>query len=101
MKSDLNLLQSMTTLVVDVTSLASTSLVRVDVVDVADTSSRQHHELLEINIRKVSYVHRIYFEIAFFPKTDKFKSAFKLLLTSPGRKLWPILVLLYFQVKLI
>jgi hypothetical protein len=92
----------MTTLVVDVTSLASTSLVRVDVVDVADTSSRQHHELLpEINIRKVSYVHRIYFEIAFFPKTDKFKSAFKLLLTSPGRKLWPILVLLYFQVKLI
>ena len=102
MKSDLNLLQSMTTLVVDVTSLASTSLVRVDVVDVADTSSRQHHELLpEINIRKVSYVHRIYFKIAFFPKTDKFKSAFKLLLTSPGRKLWPILVLLYFQVKLI
>ena len=66
------------------------------------TSSRQHHEHLpEINIRKVSYVHRIYFEIVFFPKTDKFKSAFKLLLTSPGRKLWPILVLLYFQVKLI
>jgi len=29
----------------------STSLVRVDVVDVADTFSRQHHELLpEINI---------------------------------------------------
>ena len=57
------------------------------------TSSRQHHELLpEIKIRKVSYVHRIYFEIAFFLKTDKFKSAFKLRLASPGRKLWPILV---------
>ena len=97
MKSDLNLLQSMTTLVVDVTSLASTSLVRVDVVDVADTSSRQHHELLpEINIRKVSYGHRIS-KLFSFLKTDKFKSAFKLLLASPGRKLWPILVYCIFK----
>jgi hypothetical protein len=81
--------------------VVSTSLTlhHADFVDVVDTSSRHEH-LPEIKIRKVSYVHRIFnFEITFFLKTDKFKSVFKLLLTNPGRKLWPILVLLYFQIQ--
>jgi len=75
----------------------STSLVRVDVVDVA----RQHEHLPEIKIRlwKASEFTILIFEITFFLKTDKLKSAFKLRLTSPGRKLWPILVLLYFQIQ--
>ena len=63
------------------------------------TSSRQHHEHLpEIKIRlgKASEFTILIFEITFFLKTDKLKSAFKLRLTSPGRKLWPILFLLYF-----
>ena len=104
MKSDLNLLQSMTTLSTSRHVLGLrivlTSLVRVDVVDVADTSSRHEH-LPEIKFRlwKASEFTILIFEITFFLKTDKLKSAFKLRLTSSGRKLWPILVLLYFQVK--
>ena len=117
MKSDLNLLQSMTTLVVDVTSrhnivddhdvafdvlhvmpsdVASTSstlltlltLHHVNFFDVVDTSSRHEH-LPEIKIRlwKASEFTILIFEITFFLKTDKLKSAFKLRLTSPGRKL--------------
>jgi hypothetical protein len=109
MKSDLNLLQSMTTLV-DVTSRPQT-LLCIDVVGSRRrrrrcghvlTSSRQHHEHLpEIKIRlgKASEFTILIFEITFFLKTDKLKSAFKLRLTSPGRKLLPILVLLYFQIQ--
>ena len=97
-------LQSMTTLSTSRHVLGLrivlTSLVRVDVVDVADTSSRHEH-LPEIKFRlwKASEFTILIFEITFFLKTDKLKSAFKLRLTSSGRKLWPILVLLYFQVK--
>jgi hypothetical protein len=53
---------------------------------IVSTSLRRHEHLPEIKIRRVSYVH---FEI-FFLKTDTFKSAFKLRLASPGRKLLPI-----------
>ena len=60
-------------------------------VDVVDTYSRHEH-FPEIKIRKLSCVHRI-----LISKTDKFKSAFKLLLTNPGRKLWPILVYCIFK----
>ena len=66
------------------------------------TSSCQHREHLpEIKIRlwKASEFTILIFEITFFLKTDKLKSAFKFRLTSPGRKLWPILVLLYSQVN--
>ena len=55
---------------------------------IVSTSLRRHEHLPEIKIRRVSYVH---IEI-FFLKTDTFKSAFKLRLASPGRKLLPILV---------
>ena len=66
-----------------------------------DTSSRHEHQPLpEIKIRlwKASEFTILNFEITFFLKTDKLKSAFKLRIASPGRKLWPILVLLYFQI---
>ncbi len=100
MKSDLNLLQIDEA--VDVTSRHVTSrprtLLRIDVVDVvSDTSSltlwtRPLVMSIFLRLRLENYhVHRI-----LISKTDKFKSAFRLLLTNPGRKLWPILVLLYF-----
>ncbi len=60
--------------------------------------TRHLEHLPEIKIRKASEIHfKFKFEIAFFIKTDEFKSAFKLRLTSPGRKLLPFLVLLYFS----
>ncbi len=67
-----------------------------------DTSSRHvnfvDEHLPEIKIRKASEIHLILkFEITFFLKTDKLKSAFKLCLTSPGRKLLPILVYCIFK----
>ena len=73
--------------------IVSTLLVRVDVVDVADTSSRHCVNIMNIFLRlKLDQESiRVHFEI-FFLKTDKLKSVFKLRLTSPGRKLWPILV---------
>jgi hypothetical protein len=71
----------------------SSTLHHVNFFDVVDTSSRHEH-LPEIKIRlwKASEFTILIFEITFFLKTDKLKSAFKLRLTSPGRKLWPILV---------
>ncbi len=60
---------------------------------IVSTSLLRHEHLPEIKIRRVSYVH---FEI-FFLKTDKLKSAFKLRLASPGRKLLPILVYCIFK----
>ncbi len=103
MKSDLNLLQSMTTPSTSrhVASRPRT-LLCINVVGSRRrrrrcghvlTSSRQHHEHLpEIKIRlgKASEFTLLNFEITFFLKTDKLKSAFKLRLTSPGRRLLPI-----------
>jgi hypothetical protein len=71
----------------------SSTLHHVNFFDVVDTSSRHEH-IPEIKIRlwKASEFTILNFEITFFLKTDKLKSAFKLRLTSTGRKLWPILV---------
>ena len=122
MKSDLNLLQiddtvdvtsrhvtsrHVTSLTITTPSTFGTSLHALErcilstLFDVSDTSSRLvnffDEHLPEIKIRKASEIHfKFKFEIAFFLKTDEFKSAFKLLLTNPGRKLWLILILLYF-----
>jgi len=67
-------------------------------------SLRQH--LPEINrLGKHQRFTIFKFEIVFFQrqnvnvKTDKLKSVFKLRLASLGRKLWPILVLLYFLIN--
>ena len=66
----------------------SSTLHHVNFFDVVDTSSRHEH-IPEIKIRlwKASEFTILNFEITFFLKTDKLKSAFKLRLTSPGRKL--------------
>ncbi len=71
----------------------SSTLHHVNFFDVVDTSLRHEH-LPEIKLRlwKASEFTTLIFEITLPPKTDKLKSAFKLRLTSPGRKLWPILV---------
>ena len=57
------------------------------------TRPRVMNNLPEINrLGKHQRFTILNFEITFFLKTDKLKSAFKLRLTSPGRKLLPILV---------
>ncbi len=61
--------------------------------------TRHREHLPEIKIRKASEVHNFKFEIVFFLKTDKLKSAFKLRLASPGRNLMPIFSLLYSQIQ--
>ncbi len=80
------------------------TLRRIDVVDVAlrhvslcwrrrrvDTSSRHHDHFPEINRLEKYHMFIEFFEIAFFLKLINFKSAFKLPVSNPGRKLWPIL----------
>jgi hypothetical protein len=55
--------------------------------------TRHREHLPEINrLGKYQRFTILNFEITFFLKTDKPKSAFKFCLTSPGRKLLPILV---------
>ncbi len=92
MNSDLNLLQIDDAVVVTSQHCWSRRRRRI-------CRTRHCEHLPEINrLGKHQRFTILNFEITFFLKTDKLKSAFKLRLTSPGRKLLPIFSLLYSQI---